>query len=87
MERGIGGAEMNWLRETLSDSSTGRLSSKRVAMMMATSSLSISTIILAVAALMGRQVDVALGAVSVPLAGLGGYSYVNGKATDRAKAE
>lgn len=78
---------MNWLREALSDGQSGRASSKRVAMLLATLSMSIAEVILAIAALYGRQVDVALAAVSVPLAGLGGYSYVNGKAAEQKRTE
>lgn len=73
---------MNWVHEALSDSQSQRVSAKRVAMLMATLSMSVAEVILAVAALYGRNVDVALAAVSVPLAGLGGYSYVNGKANE-----
>jgi len=73
---------MSWLREALSDSATQRVSAKRLAMLLATLSMSISEVVLAIAALYGRNVDMALAAVSVPLAGLGGYSYVNGKANE-----
>ena len=73
----------SWLHQALSDSQSERISSKRVAMLMATFSLSVAEIILAVAALYGRNVDMALAAVSVPLAGLGGYSYVGGKAVEQ----
>ena len=48
-------------------------------MMIATTSMALAEVILAISALYGRQVDVALAAVSVPLAGLGGYAYVQGK--------
>lgn len=78
---------MNWLHQALSDSQSERVSSKRVAMLMATFSLSAAEIILAIAALYGRNVDMALAAVSVPLAGLGGYSYVGGKAVEQKREE
>jgi hypothetical protein len=52
-------------------------------MLMATTSMAIAEVILAIAALYGRQVDMALAAVSVPLAGLGGYSYVNGISAEK----
>ena len=64
-----------WLKQMLSDTN-GTASSKRVALLMATSSLSVATVLLAVAALMGYSVSGELGAVAFPLAGLGGYSYV-----------
>lgn len=79
---------MNWLREAISDSQTKRVSSKRVAMLMATTALSVSVIALSIAALMfGYDVALELGAVSVPLAGLGGYSYVNGKGAEMNRQE
>lgn len=78
---------MSWLHQALSDSTTERVSAKRVAMLLATLSMSISEVVLAVAALYGRNVDMALAAVSVPLAGLGGYSYVNGKANEMKAKE
>lgn len=51
-------------------------------MLIATFALALSVVILSVAALFGYEVALALGAVSVPLAGLGGYSYVNGGIKD-----
>lgn len=71
---------MNWLREAISDGSTGRASSKRVAMLWAAFAMGVSLIILsAAAALVDRDLSLAIGAVTVPLAGLGGYTYVRGK--------
>jgi len=64
------------IRELLSDS--GEVSSKRVTMLLAAAALAISVVVLSIAAVMGREVAAALGAVAVPLAGLGGYSYVQG---------
>ena len=74
-----------WLRETINDSQTNKASAKRVAMLLATGSLSMSVIALSVAAIAGYDVAASLGAVSVPLAGLGGYSYVNGKNAETNK--
>lgn len=74
---------MTWLRETLSDPKYHQLSSKRLAMLIATIGLAISVVILSVAALFGYEVALALGAVSVPLAGLGGYSYVEGSKVNK----
>jgi hypothetical protein len=73
---------MNWIREAISDGQTGKASAKRIAMLSATWSLAIAVVILAVASLIGYEVAASLGAVAVPLAGLGGYSYVNGKAAE-----
>lgn len=78
---------MNWLREAISDSKSGTASAKRLAMLLATVALAIATVVLAAAALLGHDVAVALGAVTVPLAGLGGYSYVGGKYAERKRAD
>jgi hypothetical protein len=67
---------MNWLREAIEDSSTGLASSKRVGLLLATFALSLSVVILAVAALFKVDTAAALAAVAIPLAGLNGYSYV-----------
>lgn len=67
------------LREILSDNRSGRGSSKRAVALIATVAMSITLIILAVAAYMGRAVDVAIGSVSMALAGLGSANYVGGK--------
>lgn len=69
---------MTWLREVLSDPKYHQLSSNRLAMLIATFALALSVVILSIAALFGYEVALALGAMSVPLAGLGGYSYVEG---------
>ena len=74
---------MNWLRESINDSKTGAASSKRIAMLSGALSMSVAVIVLSVAAWFGYDVAAALWAVTVPLAGLGGYSYVNGKIAER----
>ena len=73
---------MNWLLESISDGKTGTASSKRIAMLSGAISMSIAVIVLSVAAWFGYDVAAALWAVTVPLAGLGGYSYVNGKVAE-----
>lgn len=75
---------MNWLREAINDSATGKASSKRIAMLAGAVSMSLAVIVLSAASLFGYDVAAALWAVTVPLAGLGGYSYVNGKIAERA---
>lgn len=70
---------MNWLREAISDGKTGQASSKRIAMLAGAGSMSLAVLVLSAASLFGFDVAAALWAVTVPLAGLGGYSYVNGK--------
>ena len=72
------GAVMNWLRETINNSQTGMASSKRIALLSGAVSMSIAVVVLAAAAVCGHEVAGELAAVCVPLAGLGGYSYVQG---------
>ena len=74
---------MNWLREAINDSQTGKASSKRIAMLAGAVSMSLAVVVLSAASLFGYDVAAALWAVTVPLAGLGGYSYVNGKIAER----
>lgn len=73
-----------YLREIIAEGS--QASSKRFALVVATLSLGASTVVLSVAACLGQDVALALGAVSVPLAGLGGYSYVGGKKAESTEA-
>ena len=47
-------------------------------------SMLFAVVVLFAASLFGYDVAAALWAVTVPLAGLGGYSYVNGKIAERA---
>ena len=74
---------MNWLRESISDGKTGTASSKRVIALMAATALSFAVVVLSIAALFGYETYLELGAVTVPLAGLGGASYVGGKIAER----
>ena len=74
---------MGWLREAINDSTTGKASSKRVAMLAGAASMSVAVLVLSAASLFGYDVAAALWAVTVPLAGLGGYSYVNGKIAEK----
>jgi len=69
---------MTWLREAISEK-TGQASSKRIALLSGAASMSLAVLVLSSAALFGYDVAGALWAVTIPLAGLGGYSYVNGK--------
>jgi len=71
---------MNWLREAVTDSQNGCVSSKRVSLLVAAFTLALATTLLAIAAMLGRSVDAALMmAVTAPLAGLSGVGYVGGK--------
>lgn len=74
---------MNWLREAINDSATGKASSKRIAMLAGAVSMSLAVVVLSAASLFGYDVAAALWAVTVPLAGLGGYSYVQGKVVEK----
>ena len=78
---------MSWLRETITDSRTGKASSKRVVMLLAGVAMSAAVVILAVGAMFGHEVSAAMGAVCVPLAGMSGYSYVRGKVAEQGRAE
>lgn len=62
-------------------------SSHRFALVVSVLALGVSTVILSIAACWGQNVDIALGMVSAPLAGLGGFVYgkaqsANSGATD-----
>jgi hypothetical protein len=76
---------MPWLREAVTDRYHNCVSSKRVTLLVATFALALSVIMLSIAACMGHEVGVALGSVAVPLAGLGGWSYVGGKGAETMK--
>jgi hypothetical protein len=73
---------MNFLREAINDPS-GRSSSKRLGLLLATFALSLSIVMLSIAQILGYDAALALGAVAVPLAGLNGYSYVRGIHADK----
>ena len=73
---------MSWLVRTLS-TTEGEPSSKRLSLFIATAALAIAEVILAIAALYGRQVDVAISGVSAALAGVGGWAYTNGLQQER----
>ena len=76
---------MNWLREAINDSTTGKASSKRIAMLAGAAAMSLAVVVLSAASLFGFDVAAALWAVTAPLAGLGGYSYVNGKIAEKGQ--
>lgn len=78
---------MSLLREMLTDGWSGRGSSKRAALLIATLALSAALILLALAAYVGRVVDVAIGSVAAALAGLGGAAYVGGKSAEHRVAD
>lgn len=80
----LAGGAMNWLREAINDSTTGKASSKRVVMLLAGAAMSASVVLLSVAALLGYSVVGELGVVSSPLAMLAGVSYVGGKIAEKS---
>lgn len=65
------------LTQAMQENSSGRGSSKRIGLLMATTAMSVSIVLLSIAAMSGHEVSMALGAVALPLAGLNGYSYVH----------
>ena len=74
---------VTFLKEVISDSRTGKGSSKRFVFMLAGFALSLSTIILAIAACLGQDVGIAIGAVASSLAAFAGYGYVGGKKAEK----
>lgn len=76
-----------WLREAISDSRTGKATTKRIVMLIAAVAMSISIIILAVAALYDNEVGLALASVATPLAGMAGYGYVRGKVAEGKRGD
>lgn len=62
-----------YLREVIAGGTSA--SSHRFALVVASVSLGVSTVILSIAACCGQDVALALGAVTVPLGGLGGFVY------------
>lgn len=65
------------LTQALQENSSGRGSSKRVTLVVASFSMSLSLIILSIAAAMGKDVAAALLAVAGPLGAMSGYGYVH----------
>ena len=75
---------MSFLREAVSDSSTGKVSVKRLCMLIACVCMSFSAILLACGVFVPVDTAAALGAVCVPLAGMCGYGYTNAKKNELA---
>jgi FtsH-binding integral membrane protein len=65
------------LAQTLQENSSGRGSSKRLVMVVSCLAMSLSLIILSIAATFGHDVSLALAAVATPLGAMSGYSYVH----------
>lgn len=75
---------VRWCARVFEEGSSGNPSVKRIALMVTVTALAIALIILAAAAFMGHSVGAEITAVATSLAGVGGYSYVRGKAAERA---
>lgn len=76
-----------WLASFFEDSSrVGHASAKRLVFIVGGFALSVSTVILSVAACAGAEVSASLLAVTGPLAAMSGYGYVNGKKAERPEA-
>ena len=74
---------MTWMREAITDSRSGKASSKRIIALLGALALAFATVILAIAAVFGQDVANALWAASGPLAALGGTNYVGGKLAEK----
>ena len=74
---------MSLLREAISDSRTGKASTKRIVMLAAGLSMSVSTLALVGAVFLGKDVSGLLVAFGTSLSGLAGAGYVGGKAMER----
>jgi len=78
---------IRWIARIVENGGTGNPSVKRVSLVIAVCALAAGTIILCAAAYQGHEVALALAAVTGPLAGLGGYSYVGGKKAESANGQ
>lgn len=78
---------MTWLREAVSDGRSGRVSTKRVVMLAAGLSMSISTLALVVAVFIGWDVSGPLVAFGTSLSAMAGAGYVGGKAFEARVTE
>ncbi len=78
---------MAWLREAVSDGRSGRVSTKRVVMLAAGLSMSISTLALVVAVFVGWDVSGPLVAFGTSLSAMAGAGYVGGKAFEAKVTE
>lgn len=73
---------MKWIQEAIRCNTS--TSSKRVALLISVSALAVSTLILSIAAALGREVAAAIASVATPLAAIGGWSYTQGTKNDSA---
>lgn len=77
-----------WLDGAIRDDVTGAYSSSRLNAVLATAALSLALLILCAATIVAdKDLSMAIGAVAVPLAGLGGYNYGKKITAGEAKGE
>ena len=76
---------MNWLREAINDSKTGLASSKRISMLMASTTLSLSTLALTAIVYWRVEVVSVLIAFGTSLAAMAGAGYVIGKGQEQKR--
>ena len=77
---------MSIFSDAIRDGKTGSTSTKRIVILIGALAMSATVLMLGVAALLGHDVGVALTGVCAPLAGVGGYGYVNGKQVEKGVA-
>lgn len=70
---------IQWLESVCADGASGNASSKRVVLLVAGVSLSVSALVLSFSVWNGADAEGELFAVCAALAGLAGVSYVGGK--------
>ena len=73
-----------YIRQVIS--SADEATCHRFCMVVGSLTLAACTLILSIAEAFGAEVSVALGVVTVPLAGLAGYNYVRGKLAEKEVA-
>lgn len=78
---------MTWLREAVSDGRSGRVSTKRIVMLVAGLSMSIGTLALVTAVFAGHDVSGPLVAFGTSLSALAGAGYVGGKAFESKRED
>ena len=77
---------MTWLREAINDSKSGLASSKRITMLMAALTLSISTLIQSVMVFWRPEIVPSLTTFGLTLGAMAGSGYVFGKQAEKVGA-
>lgn len=76
---------MNWLREAINDNKSGLASTKRISMLMASTTLSVCTLLLTIAIYRGFDVQNVLIVFGGSLASMAGAGYVFGKGQEQKR--